>query len=279
MKAKTKARLCWLVAWTSMACVAFVPIAVMLLFWGRIEGSLARIFVTLGIMLPFGLISVATSYYAAGFYIQAEKESGHDEARSLEWLPEWMDKDEARKSLLLHYERRIPLLDRVLAKETTFEAAIRPLLEENLKIEKGSHHRGICNSEDFDTLAASTGKEMKDVLRLGILTHRENPRGAFFSIGGVWIGAAMCCAMFWILDSLVAPERTPLPLLFTVISGAVGAICTACVLFIEPAHHRKWRKEEAQKILKQAQHLDQVVKDHRAEEERKAYNRERGWDS
>lgn len=184
----------------------------------------------------------------------------YDEAKRIGWLPKWVNKDEARRGFVSHYRRRIPLFERVLAGETTFETAIRPLIAENLKITDGSYRKGICNSESFDKLASSTEQDMKDILCLGILTRRENLRGEMLAILGMGIGyvamSPFVLLMAWGMDLSVGIR-------FFV--GAMMLVFTICflmvasVLFASRPKHLTWRKEEAQKILEQAKFLDRVV--------------------
>lgn len=184
----------------------------------------------------------------------------YDEAQRIGWLPEWVDKEEARRGFVSHYREHIPLFSRVLAGETTFEAVVRPLVEENRKIADGSYRKGICNSESFDKLASSTEQEMKDILRLGILTSRENLKNELLGILGMGIGTAIGIAFVGLLAWLMGPSAGVRFFVgATILFFTIYVLMVASVLFGERNRHLKWRKEEAQKILEQAKFLDRVV--------------------
>lgn len=83
-------------------------------------------------------------------------------------LPRYVDKSVSIRNLVTKMTEEIPLAAEVLAGHKTFEAAVEPIVKENLAVK--FPHYSICGSERFQNKAREITVKVKDIFDLCHLT-------------------------------------------------------------------------------------------------------------
>ena len=205
----------------------------------------------------------------------------HDERSLLDILQEVASlseymRDDAIKNIVAEWRRKSPIVDEVVSGRTTFETAIKALVEENSKLRWLNYRRGVCNSEEFKRMAENSRERFTGILSL---SHTYIPFGrvslprlddltAVVSLketNFLWqlmviAIVAVTPSLTWIGFGYFLDRKFMAELPWVTIAGlGLGLLLAGGLLFSGFPHYLSRRRWLAQQILERVRFLDAML--------------------
>lgn len=78
-------------------------------------------------------------------------------------LPEYAGRKESLEKAVSEWRKRVPLIDQVVRRKTTFEKAISFIVNENLALSYWSYRHGVCSTPAYEQLARNLQERFRKI--------------------------------------------------------------------------------------------------------------------
>ncbi|MES3006102.1 MAG: hypothetical protein V4664_04110 [Patescibacteria group bacterium] len=191
-----------------------------------------------------------------------------DILQKISTLPQNTHRD-AVASTISEWRQKNPLVDKVAKGETTFEASISELANENIRL-RFLDGKDTCNNRQFQDISKKTLEDFKDVLSFWSL--RSIGRGlVFFDLtatadfkahvkwaASMFLGATIFMSAVICVLSVFIAEIRPFILFLSCVSVGFGLFLTIANCLTAYPHNLRDRRNLAKEKLEEARFLDKM---------------------